>query len=195
MIDINKLKEERGYSWISDLFFEGLAMVTKDGKYGYINEEGEEVIPCKHNEAWDFSEGLAKVKKDGKWGYINKEGEEVIPCKYDSVGDFSEGLAEVKKDGKEFKIDRFENAYYTEQEIEMFEKANESIQGMKNEAIKAIENATLEEAERMKEELAQGIQTKRAELAEGIKQFREEKNREEQEKTAKKKIIEDIQSL
>ena len=152
MIDFDKLKEERGYSWIGN-----------------------------------FSEGLARVKKDGKWGYMNKEGEEVIPCKYDSVLDFSEGLAIVKKDGKAFTIDRFGNEYYTEQEIGMFKTANESIKGMKNEAIKAIENATLEEAERMKEELAKEIQTKRAELAEGIKQLREEKNREEPEKAAKKK--------
>ena len=138
----------------------------------------------------NFSEGLAWFRKDGKSGFVNEEAEEVIPCKYDDAHRFYEGLAGVKKDGKWFNIDRFENAYYTEQEIKMFKTANESIQEMKNKAIKAIENATLEEAKRIKEELAEGIQTKRAELAERINQLREE-----QEKTEKKKIINDIQSL
>ena len=104
-----KLLKEKGYEAIED-FHEGLAKVKKDGKWGYINKEGREVIPCKYDFAEGFSEGLAPVEKGwetgkgSKWGYINKEGREVIPCKYDSAYDFSEGLAQVIKgdiiDGK-----------------------------------------------------------------------------------------------
>ena len=76
----------------------------KDGKLGYINTKGEQVIECKFDGASDFSEGLAKVKKDGKWGYINTKGEQVIECKFDDAWDFSEGLAMVKKGHKRFII-------------------------------------------------------------------------------------------
>ena len=42
-------------------FHEGFAAVVKDGKWGYINSDGEEVIPCKYDGASPFSEGLACV--------------------------------------------------------------------------------------------------------------------------------------
>ena len=42
-------------------FHEGFAAVVKEGKWGYINSDGEEVIPCKYDGASPFSEGLACV--------------------------------------------------------------------------------------------------------------------------------------
>ena len=59
-------------------------------------------MPCKYNDAKDFSEGLAAVMDDEnyKYGFIDTTGREVVPCKYDYVGNFSEGLAAVKLDGK-----------------------------------------------------------------------------------------------
>ena len=81
-------------------FNEGLACVKKDGKYGYIDGKGEEVIPCRYDEVDDFSEGLAAVQKDGLCGFINKNGEEVVPCRYDRASSFSDdGLAWVVKGG------------------------------------------------------------------------------------------------
>ncbi len=78
-------------------FYEGLAWVKKDGKYGYIDKTGKEVIPCIYEGAGDFSEGLAAVKQDDKWGFIDKTGKEVIPCNYDDAGNFYEGMSWVKK--------------------------------------------------------------------------------------------------
>ena len=71
----------------------------KDGKYGYINTKGEQVVECKFDAVWDFSKGLAAVKKDGKWGYINAKGEQVVECKFDKVFDIN-NLVRVEKDGK-----------------------------------------------------------------------------------------------
>jgi len=78
-----------------DAFSEGLAAVRRDGKWGYINLKGEEVIPCQFpdtNKVGQFSEGVACVvdnrnKADSAlWnkrvGFINKTGEWVL------VGDF-----------------------------------------------------------------------------------------------------------
>ena len=81
-------------------FYEGFAWVKKDGKWGYINTKGEQIVECEFDDFYDFKEGFASVKKDGKWGYINTKGEQIVECKFDSVGNFNEGFAAVKKDGK-----------------------------------------------------------------------------------------------
>ena len=62
------------YDW-SYSFSEGLAMVLKGEKYGYINKSGKEIIPCQYDGAsYYFSEGLAFVVKDGLLGVIDKKG-------------------------------------------------------------------------------------------------------------------------
>lgn len=65
-----------------------------------------EAIPCRYDNAEDFSEGLAAVKLDGKWGFIDKMGNEVVPLEYEQVDSFSEGLAAVKQNGKWGYIDK-----------------------------------------------------------------------------------------
>ncbi|MDU2360332.1 MAG: WG repeat-containing protein, partial [Campylobacter concisus] len=81
-------------------FNEGFALVEKDGKWGYINTKGEQIVECKFDGARDFHEGFADVKKDGKWGYINTKGEQIIERKFDDAYGFNEGFALVEKDGK-----------------------------------------------------------------------------------------------
>lgn len=55
-------------------FSEGLAMVCRGEKCGYINKNNEVVIPFEFDAATPFENGEAKVKKDGKWGTITTEG-------------------------------------------------------------------------------------------------------------------------
>ncbi|MDO4511156.1 MAG: WG repeat-containing protein [Bacteroidales bacterium] len=106
-------------------FYDGMAAVMKDGKWGYINSEGKEVIACSIPKTFDvcleredygfyrdngyvrnFSEGMVPVAKEVsgakhnyerslKWGYMNKEGKLVVDYTYDEAADFSEGLAWV----------------------------------------------------------------------------------------------------
>ncbi|MFL0194347.1 WG repeat-containing protein [Clostridium sp. WILCCON 0269] len=83
-----------------NVFHEGLAMVSINGKWGYIDKTGNEVIQPKYDRAQPFSEGLAAVLLNGKWGYINKSGNEVIPLQYDMAETFSEGLARVSLPGR-----------------------------------------------------------------------------------------------
>ena len=69
-----------------------LKRTYKHGKFGFIDEVGNIVIPCKWKYAYDFSEGLAVVKDNNeKYGFIDKMGTVVIPCKWElhstSVGD------------------------------------------------------------------------------------------------------------
>ena len=69
----NTLLYRRWYNDIDD-FSEGLAKVELNGKYGFIDKTGREVIPCKYDFAYGFSDGLASIELNGKWGCIDKYG-------------------------------------------------------------------------------------------------------------------------
>ena len=88
-------------------FHDGLAMVVKDGKVGYINKYGEEIVPCKYDDSGvtNFSEGFATVRKDAYWGFIDKSGKEITKMIYSSANDFKDGFALVEKAGKKGYID------------------------------------------------------------------------------------------
>ena len=107
------------YDWHDDCICNGLIKVRLDGKYGFINKDGEEIIPCKYEDADAFSDGLAKVKSAEGWGFVNENGEEIIPCKYEDADAFSGGLARVKsaegwgfvnEDGEEIIACKYEEA-------------------------------------------------------------------------------------
>jgi len=63
---------------------------------GYIDSQGNIVIPPAFEVAGYFSEDLAPVRVDNKWGYIDTQGKIVIPPQFDSAGAFSGGLAPVR---------------------------------------------------------------------------------------------------
>ena len=69
--------------------------VYLNGKWGFIDETGREICPCKYDWIYDFCEGLAKVKLNGKWGFIDTSGREICPIKYDGIGYFYEELAPI----------------------------------------------------------------------------------------------------
>lgn len=59
----------------------------KDGKWGYVNGEGQVIVPFEYDSMMGElgQTDVAAVEKEGKWGYINKEGEEVIPAVYEAL--------------------------------------------------------------------------------------------------------------
>ena len=78
-----------------------------DGKYGWIDGVGNNVIPCKWKSVWHFSEGLVRVQDQSDKGlswvrdfnrrdfFIDKTGKNVISCHWYLVNSFSEGFAAV----------------------------------------------------------------------------------------------------
>ena len=73
---------------------------SREGKWGYIDKQGNNVIPGKFDEVRDFSEGMAAVRIGKRWGYINLEGEMVVPPRFQESSNgqpskFSEGLVSV----------------------------------------------------------------------------------------------------
>ncbi|MCL2838657.1 MAG: WG repeat-containing protein [Oscillospiraceae bacterium] len=79
------------------LFSYGRAGVMRDGRQGFIDRLGNEVIPVVYDSVREFSNGFARVERDGKWGLIDTLGNEVVPPRYDLIQDnhFSEGFAVV----------------------------------------------------------------------------------------------------
>jgi len=71
-----------------------------DGKWGYIDTNGNEIIPHIYNDARDFHKGLASVQKNDKWGVIDKRGNEVIAFAYDYISEFMDGVAYFIKNDK-----------------------------------------------------------------------------------------------
>ncbi|MDD2496384.1 MAG: WG repeat-containing protein [Clostridia bacterium] len=101
--DIIKLPK---YSYITELK-EGLARIVTDSKpyggetkCGFIDENGEIVIPIIYDSVRDFRNGHALVKKDEAWHKIDKTGKIVAtyPYNFYNMGDFHNGLARVSMD-------------------------------------------------------------------------------------------------
>jgi hypothetical protein len=92
----------------TDGFFNGLARVKVNGKWGYINEKGEEIVPPRFDAAEDFAtNGLAWVSVDDKWGLVNERGEEIVPPRFvnrtssnKGKGFTANGLAKVEANDK-----------------------------------------------------------------------------------------------
>ena len=100
----NGFLRQSGYSQVN--IADGLNRFKRNGLYGYINQQGEEVIAPQYENTDGFSEGLAAVRKDSKEGYINTSGRIVIPLQYDHAGGFYNGRAIVKVGNMKGLIDR-----------------------------------------------------------------------------------------
>ncbi len=96
-----------------DIDFTGPGGTTPEGRLGFIDESGREVIAPQFldNIAYHtgenyygesprplFSEGLAPVCIDGLFGFIDKKGDVVIPARYDFAEPFHDGRAMVCRD-------------------------------------------------------------------------------------------------
>jgi hypothetical protein len=116
--------KERPYVSIGP-YSDGLAHFTPleaEGRCGYIDQKGKEIIPAAFAMCASFDEGLAPVLKDfeamlvphkanghqaakGGWGYIDKTGKVVIGFKYSQAAGFRDGLARVTRQDSSFYID------------------------------------------------------------------------------------------
>jgi len=85
--------------------------ILQNGKWGYINANGDVVIEPQFDSVGEFHEGLAVANLNGKRGYINEARLFVIqaPASLILAGGFSEGLAPVIEGGKHGYIDRSGN--------------------------------------------------------------------------------------
>lgn len=86
---------EDSYNDYLTYFQEGLGKVCEGGKYGFVNLDGEMVIPYLYDSAGTFSNGLVKVKKADLWGFIDMTGRTISDFVYYDAEDFKYGHAVV----------------------------------------------------------------------------------------------------
>ncbi len=56
----------------------------KDGKWGFVDKDGNMIIEAKYDKVTEFNKyGFAAVKQNGKWGSINKDGKEIASTIYE----------------------------------------------------------------------------------------------------------------
>lgn len=77
-----------------------LAAVAKNGKWGFIDIDGKEVVACTYQGARSFYNGMAAVQVGDKWGYIDNEDFALkIEAQFKEVRDFTtRGTVVVKTD-------------------------------------------------------------------------------------------------
>lgn len=70
-------------------YIDGLAKVCRtignSRLWGFVNEQGEEVIPCRYNSVEEFHGGLSFVCLGHYFGAIDKNGTEIIPFQHKSI--------------------------------------------------------------------------------------------------------------
>jgi hypothetical protein len=64
---------------------EGMLAIKEKGKWGFIDERGNTVIPAKYDSCDNFKQGYARFRMNGKWGMLDKTGKEIIEAKYENI--------------------------------------------------------------------------------------------------------------
>lgn len=76
---------------------ERFASVTK-GRWGVVDTNGCQVVPCIYDMILPFHDGMAVVRKDSKRGLIDTKGCSVVPLEYDDI-EYTYGVYIIKKEG------------------------------------------------------------------------------------------------
>lgn len=81
---------------------EGMILTLKDRKLGYIDIEGNEIIPNKYEAAFKVQMGskYLQVKENEKWMLVNKKGEVYKELPYDDLGEYKDGYILVVLNNK-----------------------------------------------------------------------------------------------
>lgn len=96
-----------------DYFIGGYARIVKDGKMGFIDQQGTIAVAPAYPFAGTFCEERAPVCSDcvmardgehqrvlkGHWGFIDPQGNVVVPMVYDEPGRFENGEATLERNG------------------------------------------------------------------------------------------------
>ena len=86
---------------------DGLYEICRNGKWGVIDDQLNQVIPNKYDCIWSFDKNdLIEVRIDSHYGLVNKQGIEQVPPIYDHIALNEDGYYTVKQNGCESRIDK-----------------------------------------------------------------------------------------
>lgn len=92
--DYDKVEAIDNFDSKQNIWYEdNVLRVQKDGKYGLINFEGKEIVPCEYDEITALK-GVTNnliVKKQDKVGLINEKGQVIINTDYKEIKTLKEG--------------------------------------------------------------------------------------------------------
>lgn len=97
---IHREQPAREAAEIIFLSSEGYRGIRRNGKFGFIDDQGRLRIANRYEGITPFHEGLAGIKIRGKWGFINKEDKIVVQPNYDHITPFENSRAKVMRNGK-----------------------------------------------------------------------------------------------
>lgn len=89
-------KWEKNYDYVDNCIC-GLSKVQKNGKVGYVNKQGVEVIKLIYNEGLTFNEGYVAVRLETKWLYLDSTGKAITEPIFDDGLNFKNGMAAVSQ--------------------------------------------------------------------------------------------------
>ena len=92
-------------------FHNDYAIIKKDGKVNFVDNEGHLVSNEWFDACNDFEDGLAVVSRDGKRNFLKSNGELLLKTWVNRAGDFIAGRAPVIIDGQRHEVDRNGNLY------------------------------------------------------------------------------------
>ena len=86
---------------------DGLYEICRNGKWGVIDDQLNQIITNKYDHIWSFDENdLILVKVNSHYGLVNKQGIEQVPPIYDDITHNDDSSYTVKQNGREFRIDK-----------------------------------------------------------------------------------------
>lgn len=72
-------------------------LVCFEGKWGFVDHNGNVVIDCIYDWAWPMMDAdTVSVCKDGKWGYLYADGEQLTDFLFDAAIPFIDGVARIR---------------------------------------------------------------------------------------------------
>lgn len=98
-------KDKSGYDFKGP-YYEGLARVEKEHKWGFVDTIGNVVVKLKYNQVENFSDGIARVRIGTKWGLVDNSGNEVIKPTFDAIYEFINGKAQVLLNGEKYYMNK-----------------------------------------------------------------------------------------
>ncbi|OGO79396.1 MAG: hypothetical protein A2Y23_06065 [Clostridiales bacterium GWB2_37_7] len=101
MDEIGKIITSKPYSFIG-MYQNSRAVFIDDNEsslYGYLDRQGQEIIPAQYMNANDFKDGQALVKiKDSLFALIGPNGKKLHTYQYEAVNDIGDGLLPFQPD-------------------------------------------------------------------------------------------------
>lgn len=94
---VNQLLDKKGNklqipgNYALENYSDGVMLISKNGKFGYMNTDLSWVSPAVFDDARPFIQGLAVASNEGKYGMIDTDGNVVLPFYFEYVSNVSGG--------------------------------------------------------------------------------------------------------